>query len=528
MENVQKETGGRKKSPAILIAVLTVVLLAAAGSVSAFFLLNKSPKVQYLLAETKTLSEMSDLFKDRYENEVNWADVQKTKPVETSYDLSAQLNGPALGYEMQEMQSILNNLTISYNQVKDPVQKEWEMNLSGKFGSVPIDVGSFYFTPEKMIAKLSFTDKLLLFKDEDYGKMMRESDPSYDGSEKIGLSHLFEERLLTEELQSYIEKEYKEYLYNELPEEAFTSEKEEVEVLGDKIKAEKLEMKLSEKQVKTFLKNLLQKTRDDEKLKALLKEQIAFSTMGEEFSNEDLKSMIRDFEDELDTALQEIDELHIPEGITSTIWQKSNSIVKRNFAISIGDSEDNITNVKIEGVQLLNKASQQWAYTFTGSDSYSEEDAVVEFKGDLKWDGKKADDTITISAEDVVVQYKGEEELKGKERTFKRAFSIEDDEFSPEFIWSGTATHEKDSMKATHEFMFVDKEAVENDIRVQLKQQGKIVKKVDMPDESKNVVDLGSMTTDELESFFTSEIGEALEKWVTDLMGDLESELGNL
>ena len=528
MENVQKETSGRKKSPAILIAVLTVVLLAAVGSVSAFFLLNKSPKVQYLLAETKTLSEMSDLFKKRYENEMNWVDVQKTKPVETSYDLSAQLNGPALGYEMQEMQSIVNNLTISYTQVKDPVEKEWEMNLSGKFGSVPIDVGTFYFTPEKMIAKLAFTDKLFLFKDEDYGKMMRESDPSYDGNENLGLSHLFEERFLTEELQNYIEKEYMEYLYNELPEDAFTSEKEEIEVFDKKVKTEKVEMKLSEQQVKTFMKNLFEKARDDEKLKALLKEQIAFSTMGEEFSNDDLKSMIRDFEDELDTALKEIDELLIPEGITSTIWHKSNSIVKRNFAISIGEFEDEISTLNIEGVQVLDKASQQWAYTFTGSDSYTQEDAVVEFKGDLKWDGKKADDTITISAEDVVLQYKGEEELKGKERTFKRAFSIEDDEFSPEFVWSGTATHEKDSMNANHEFTFVVEEAGENDIRVQLKQQGKIVKKVDMPDESKNVVDLGAMTADELDSFFTKEIGEALEKWVTDLMGDLESELGNL
>ena len=131
-----QETKVKKKSPAILIAVLTAVLVIGVGSVSAFFLLNKSPKVKYLLAETKTFTQMGDLFEERYQNEVNWMDVQKEKPVETTYDVSAEWNDPSAGYDMVEVQRILNNTTLSMSQVKDPVEKEWEMNFSGKFGSV--------------------------------------------------------------------------------------------------------------------------------------------------------------------------------------------------------------------------------------------------------------------------------------------------------------------------------------------------------------------------------------------------------
>ncbi len=528
MENVQ-ETKVKKKSPAVLIAVLTAVLVLGVGSVSAFFLFNKSAKVKYLLAETKTFTQMGDLFEERYQNEVDWMDVQKEKPVETTYDVSAEWNDPSAGYDMVEVQRILNNTTLSMSQVKDPVKKEWEMNFSGKFGSVAAEFGSLYFTPEKMMAGLSFSDKILFFMDEDYGKMMRATDSSYDGPEKLGLSHIFEEQFaLTGEFQTYVKEEYMEYLYHELPEEAFTSEKEEIDVFGEQMKTEKVEMKLTEEQVKSLLVDLFKKAREDEKLKALLKEQIAFSTMTDDISDRKLTELIRDFEDALDEAIDEVNELHIPNGIVSTIWHKSNSIVKREFAMSIGEFEDEIATLKIEGVQLLEKSGQQWDYSFTGTDPYTQDETIVNIKGDLTWKDGKSDDTITITAEDVVITYKGKEELDGKERTFNREFSISDDGFSPSIVWSGTASHEKDSMKADHEFTLNDPSGAisTSDIYLRVKQEGKIVKNVDMPDDSKTHVDVGKMSSNEMDDL-ENELAEEFEKWVTDLMGDLQSELEN-
>ncbi|HEX5564683.1 MAG TPA: DUF6583 family protein [Sporosarcina sp.] len=528
MENVQ-EKKVKKKSPALLIAVLTAVLVIGAGAVSAFFLFNKSPKVKYLLAETKTFTQIGDLFEERYKNEVDWMDVQKTKPVETTYDLSAEWNDPNAGYEMAEVQRILNNTTFSMTQVKDPVEKEWEMNFSGKFGSISSDFATLYFTPEKMMASLPFTDKLLFFMDEDYGKMMRETDAFYEGPEKLGLSHLFEEQFSMDgEFQKYVKEEYMEYLYHELPEEAFTSDKEEIEVFGEKMKTEKVAMKLSEEQVKSLLVDLFKKARDDEKLKALLKEQIAFSTMTDDISDRKLTELIRDFEDSLDEAIDGVNKLHIPNGLESTIWHKSNSIVKREFAMSIGESQDEIAALKFAGVQLLEKSGQKWDYSITGTDPYMQEDVVVDFTGDLTWKDGKSEDTITITAEDVSITYKGKEELDGKERKFKREFAVSDEDFSPKLVWSGKAAHEKDSMKADHEFTIIDPSGAisTTDIYLRLKQEGKIVKKVEMPDESKNLVDVGKMSGDELTDL-GDELAQEFEEWVTELMGDLQSELEN-
>ncbi|MCM3711263.1 DUF6583 family protein [Sporosarcina luteola] len=528
MENVQ-ETKAKRKSPVLLIVVLTAVLVIGAGAVSAFFLFNKSPKVKYLLAETKTFTQVGDLFEERYKNEVDWLNVQKAKPVETTYDLSAEWDDPSAGYDMVEMQRILNNTIFSMTQVKDPVEKEWEMNFRGKFGSVSSEFVTLYFTPEKMMAALPFTDKLLFFMDEDFGKMMRETDAFYEGPEKLGLSRLFEEQFSMDgEFQKYVKEEYMEYLYHELPEDAFTSEKEEIDVFGKKMKTEKVNMNLSEEQVKSLLVDLFKKARDDEKLKALLKEQIAFSTMTDDVSDQKLTELIGDFEDSMDEAIKEVNGWHIPNGIESTIWHKSNSIVKREFAMSIGETQGEIATLKFEGVQLLEKTGQKWDYSFTGTDPQMQEEKIVNFKGDLTWKDGKSDDTITINAEDVSITYKGKEELNGKDRTFNREIAVADEGFSPKLVWSGKAAHEKDSMKADHEFTIIDpSEAIStSDIYFRLKQEGKIVKKVEMPDESKNAVNIGKMNSDEMDDL-GEELAREFEKWVTELMGDLQSELEN-
>ena len=112
--------------------------------------------------------------------------------------------------------------------------------------------------------------------------------------------------------------------------------------------------------------------------------------------------------------------------------------------------------MKFEGVQSLEKSRQKWDYSFTGTNPYIQEEKIVNFKGDLTWKDGKSDDTITITAEDVVITYKGNEELDGKERKFNREFSISNEGFSPSIVWSGTASHEKDSMKADHEFTLND------------------------------------------------------------------------
>lgn len=54
------------------------------------------------------------------------------------------------------------------------------------------------------------------------------------------------------------------FIYDELPDDAFESENEDVEVNGDSISAEKITMNLSEDQFKSLITSVLEKMKGDE------------------------------------------------------------------------------------------------------------------------------------------------------------------------------------------------------------------------------------------------------------------------
>ena len=517
----------KKKSPKSLIILVVTALVVLGGSASAFFLLTKSPKVQYLLAESETYKQMDSLVEARYKNEMDWMKVNQEKPVETTYDLSAEWNDPSVDYEMQEIQSIINSIVLSAKQVKDPVKKEMEVGVSGKLGSVSTDFVTMFATTEKLLLSLPFKEELIRIDDSDYGKFMKEVDKDYEGNETIGLPYLFEDNyVISEELSTYLEKEYMEYLVKEIPEEAFTSDKEEITIFDEKKKTTKVVMDLSEVQVKSLLKNLFEKAKDDDKLRDALKEQIAFTSYGEDISNTDVKEIMENFEVALEDIIEGVDTLKIPNGLQSTIWHDSNIIVKREFAVSFGENEDEVATLTVDGTQLLEKTNQKWDYSL-GVKGFAEDEGVIKFEGDLSWKDQKADDSISISAEELKIVYKGKEELKDNKRTFTRSFGLTDGDIDPAVIWRGTATHEKDSVKANHEFTISEKSIGETPFNLILKHQGKIVKKVDMPEETDDTVKIGEMDIDELQRFMEYDLGRKFEGWFYGLMGDVEGELSN-
>ena len=527
-EKVWKKKEARKKSPKLLMILVLTALVVVGGSVSAFLLVNKSPKIKYFLAEAETFKQMGDLVEDRYKNELKWIDVQQDKPVETKFDLSGEWNDSSDDNGMQGRLSFVNSVTLSMKQVNDPVKKEMEVALSGKLGSVDVKFGSLFATTDKLLASLPFMDELIRFDDKDFGKLMKETDPDYEGNERLGLSSLFENRFaMTEELRTYVEKEYIEYFIKELPEKAFTSDKEEIVVFNKKINAKRVKMKLSEEEVKTLLKDLFLKAKTDKKLKSILEEQVALSSIAGDVSSNEIATMMEDYEEGLDEVIKGIDSISIPNGLQSTIWHQSNTIVKREFTMGMGTDKNNVSKLVIGGTQLLDNVAQKWDYTVGVKDPFGANNDV-KIIGDLTWKNQKADDSITITMDDVKLTYKGKEDLKDKKRTFDRSFGFLDGDMNPALIWKGSATHESDSMKADHEFTFNQESIDDNTFNVILKQQGKVVKKVAMPKENADTVNIGQMKMDEIEAFIDENLAPKFQEWVTSLMGDIEGELDNL
>ena len=523
-----KEKVVKKKSSKLLIIFVVTALVVVGGSVSAFFLVVKSPKVQYFMAEADTFGQMGEIVEDRYKNELKWIEVQQEKPVKTEFNLSGEWNDSSVDYDMQQVQSIVNSVTLSMKQVNDPVKKEMEASFSGKLGSMDVNFGSVYATSEKLLASFPFMDQLIRFDDKDYGKLMRENNPEYQGNDNLGLSSLFENGFtMTEEHRTYVEKEYIQYLMKELPEEAFTSEKEEIVVFDKKVNTKKVKMDLSEIEVKKLMKNLFEKAKKDEKLKSILKEQIAVSSIAGDASNNDIATMMENYDDGLDEVIKGIDSISIPNGLQSTIWHQSNTIMKREFKMGIGQDNNQVSMLAIGGTQMLDKEAQKWDYK-VGVKESSGENNDIRIKGKLTNKDGKANDSLTVSMNDNKFTYKGKEILKDKKRTFERSFGFTDGDMYPELIWKGSATHESDSIKANHEFTVNEESMGDNMFNLILKQQGKVVKKVDLPKENSETVNIGQMSMVEIEAFIGENVTPKFQEWIAGLMGDIQGELDNL
>lgn len=519
----------KKRSKGLLIGLLVAALVLVGGGASAFFLMNKSPKMAYFAAESETIQKMVEVFEDRYKNEVKWLETQEKKPVESRLTLSGESNTPDADEFLPGVQSILENSEVSIRNVYNPVKKELELELAGALGGVKLNAGKTFVTEEEVMVSLPFTDDILLLKDQDFGKLMSQFDENYEGQEELGLSKLFERGMTSSnELNTYF-KEYLTYLVEKLPEEAFTKEKEEIDLDGKKVAANKLTMKLSEKEVKGLMKDLLGKIRDDKRMEELIKTSLngqdAFSSLpGEDITGE-FGMVFGNFKGEMNDIIEAVDELSLPGGIESTIWQDKNSIVKRDFAIAIGYYEGEEMAFNIAGTQLLEQAKQKWAYTFTIEDLYFEDKTKIEFTGDLAWDQKEAKDVIKLTTDEVEFYYEGKEKLDGKKRTFTRAVGYTDDYSSPALVWSGNATHESDSVKATHKFSIGDED--EAMYGLDIKQDSKVVKKVNLPSKEERFINLGEMDILALEKYLYEEFLPKFDEWSNNLIGDFESELSN-
>ncbi|WP_332646566.1 DUF6583 family protein [Lysinibacillus sp. 54212] len=492
-----------------IIAVVFACMLLIGGSVTAFFIFNKNPKEQYFYAEYKTMEQSWNSFKERYENEFAWSEKSKTTPTEHEFEVSLSASDAFLDVDPM-VTDLVESSSATIVAATDPKKGEAKIDLSVKVMDVTIDDIVAYMTTEKLLLSLPFQDELLQLNDKDYGNLMRTFDPSYIGAENLGLDSLkLENTFLSDEEMEYLQDEYVMGFVKALPDEAFKADGEEqVSVEGEKIKAKKITMTLTEKQVKEVLTTMLEKAKDDKKLKEIILDIV------EQAGGEALATLDIDISEEIDVVFEDMidavkKELSMPKGLKSTIWVDGDIIVKRDFKTTIEEDE-----LKIEGTQLFKKDKQVWNYKL--GDEYNS----VVIKGELASKDNKIKDKISLMADDEIgFIYEGKEELDKNTRTFSRVFSIEDGYETVGLNWEGTATHEKDKMSAEHTIGI----SVEGDeIGINLYQKGKVIKSVDIDEDSK-AVNIGEMDQAELEEYLYTELMPNAEQWGMGIFYELGS-----
>lgn len=523
MDDTQNKEQQKRGVPKKLIAIIVVLIVLIGGSIATYAMLSGSDKAQYFKAEKGTIDFMKDQFEDRYEPEMDWSKQSEENPTETTYDLSADYNDP-MGFGgggMMSPEDIINNASLSLTSQTDLDEKQLVTDMKAKFADMEVKDAGFYLDSDQLVAELPFLDESLQIKDEDVGGLLHELEPSFPEDETIDFETFFEmAKGLPDEDRDYLIKEYVTEIYDELPGDAFNSSKETITVDDEKFKTKKLTLDLSEEETKDIIVSIMEKAQDDEKLQNILKKQMEIELFGIDPEamdvdfNEDIDEL---FGDQLDDAIEEVKDSHIPDGLTSTIWTKNDLIVKRDLSLSAGENEDDLAKVNVEGTHLLNDTNQKFDYTITGDDGTSEEEAV-KLSGDLSWKDDKADDSINLVIDDMELSYNGKETLKDGEREFDREFAFSDGFEDGSFYWSGNASYDKDQMNSENTFSADVDEIDQDTFSLTVAKDAKSIKEVDTPDTS-DMKDIGSMSVDEIEDYFEKDVAPQYQEWFMDKMG---------
>ncbi|WP_042146275.1 DUF6583 family protein [Paucisalibacillus sp. EB02] len=518
------EVGQKKKGFNKVIAIIiAAAVLLLGGSVAAFVLLDNNPKVNYFLAEKNTYDLFVEQMEDRYGSEIDWSEKSLEKPIENIYELSAEVNMPlSQGTGFVSPDQIINNSTVTLTTNLDRKEKIASAELKGGFGNFTIEDINFYLTSEKLMLGLPFINEVLQLKGDDFGKLVQQFDPmTFTGEEKLDFNMLFEGNVIAEEDAKYLEDEYVKALYDALPDEAFESVGETVKIGNDNVKSEKITFHLTEEQVKEILNDTLTKMAEDEKLKDILLNYIQTQGTGPFVLGENANLEIPNFEEEYDQVIQDaidgLDNFKVPEGFTSTIWVAEDVIVKRDFSIELGPTADQLVTLYLTGNLSQDKTDLSFEYDLGVEEQGLDQSLTLE--GTLSNDKGEINDSVTLSIPDGKLIYESNETLKDSNKEFNRTFSFVDaTSYQFDLIWSGNAEYNGDSMNSSHELSVASNDIAQDLVVLYIDKEAKVSDGIELPKEDE-VKDIGSMSAEELMTYFETEVAPQFEEWLMSVIG---------
>lgn len=517
-----RKNGSSKK---IIIFTITALLIIG-GSVAAFVLLNLSDKQKYFLAEKNSFEVVGEQLENRFEPELDWQEKVQANPTDTILELSATYNDPATTLTAFGPAQIINNSTLTIHNQMDVKEKKMATEISGAFGGITIDGLNVYLTSEKLLGKLPFLKELLQIKEGDVGDLLKEANSAlFTGKEKVDFDTFFTgTNVISKDDQKYLQEAYLKMIYEKLPDRAFKSSDETVEVDSKSIDAEKVTFHLTEKGLKNIVSSTMGKMKSDKRLKDIIRQQLALQAFGAGVSStniapnveKNIEKMINQFESTLDTAIKELETFQIPDGLTSTIWVHDDLIVKRDFSLSMGEAKAALVTFGVNGTQMLGEANQMFNYKFAFTEN--NQTSSMTATGDLSWTDNKANDSIKLATGNNAFTYEGTATLKDSERDFERVFTMKTGADQGGLNWSGNVDYNEDHMSSENT-LAVQVPGIEKDmLSLQIDKEAKLIKQVEIP-EDPQVKDIGSMTVNEIEQYYQDEVMPQLQQWIFGILG---------
>lgn len=507
-----------KKGLTILGVSVGVIALLAIGAYILFQTMVNNPKNNYLMAELDDVEGTFELFDERFESELDWYEHAQTNAIESTLGITAETNDPSL--EEMGMSEMINNSNIDLAIGQDMANEVSTMGLNADIAGLSISDVNAYITGEKAGLTLPFIEEYMVVNEADAATFLNTLDPeSFDGSEEIDYSMFFETSVLTEEQREYFIDEYSTFIRENLPDEAFESESEEITVGENTVNADKLTMTLTEEQIHTFLRDLFNKMAEDEELANIIETQMMAANLGnpEAPSAEDTATELNN---SLKEAAENIEDVGFPDGLTSVVWTDGDdNIVQRDFDTSI-TVDESTGQIAVDGTTEISEDSTVFNYDATITDETME--SVIGYTADLNETESGYEDVITLRADSedlfVINSVKTEEE----DNTVWNA----DINFNEQMTGSpltlfmeSNSVYGEDQATADMTFYADDGVNVTRDTFVlNMTSDSQTVSEIEVPgaDNEKNI---GQMSMEELDAYFNNEIGPKFEEWMNENFG---------
>lgn len=517
-EQVQQEEVQKSSKKWIPIAIIAAVVIIAGVFIVQAFVLT-SDKEDYFLAEKNTIDQYKEIYQERFEDELEWLDHAKNNATESSFDISAVVDDMSVPTNVAQ---IINNSTISIKTQMDRENEQASAALSASIADFELEGIEGYINSNDLIIGLPFLDEFLQLNGDDIGKTLADIDPaSFRGEENINFrSILFEENVLPEEDLEYLQTEFVEYLYDQLPDDAFDSASETITVSGEELNTDKISFVLTEEQVQTILGDLFSKMAEDDRLQQVIIDQLLHANYVSNLaSDDDIDMLLEEFNTSLQEAADKIDSLQLPNGFNSIIWVHDNVIVQRDLNAEIAsDKNDDKAEISFTGSNLISEHTQTIEYVLHVKDQYSDE--TIAINGDLSYQDGEMNDSYTFSSDNsrVTLEMAKSNQEDGNTE-FEYSLGLEENEaLFLTIYWTGDATYESDQMSANHTIYADDGRYVNQDVAsVSIAETGTTINEVEMPN-TDQVRNLGEMSAEELIDYFENDVAQQFDTWSNELL----------
>ena len=428
---------------------IVIILLIIGASVTAAFILKKSPKELYLLSEYKTFQKNMNEWETKYGDTIAFQEKMLEKPSNSEITLSGnvELDSAAGDPDFEMMRELLSTTSISAKTVQDPVSNQGHYALALNVeDEKAIDVELFQSKDQMGIKVPLLYEKFFYLNFNEYGEFMRMIDPYYEGPETLELSELeLKEFTLTDKEKKYLQERYAKFLLTELKNENFEVQNGiEYEHEGEKMKLTEVTFALSAVETKELINRFMDLLIQDKEFHNMIMNRVEklaeTAALGGDVAGElpDVKEMKKEMVTGLKDAKNEMQSIEYPNGFKSTILiDRNEQIIDRRVTLDISvDGEQINTVVTSKNVPYAdNKEYSEWKVELSPEDD-TDFHTVFEFTNDIQTEkenrtenlkaafaveeyGKREDITFTMSS-----NFKGAEASKQDiNRQFKLGFN---------------------------------------------------------------------------------------------------------